>query len=41
LSLPVGHDAPLHLEESYERMEAWLLDDGVQPAEAAQVVLEV
>lgn len=40
LSLPVGHDAPLHLEESYARMEAWLLDDGVQPAEAARVVLE-
>jgi pimeloyl-ACP methyl ester carboxylesterase len=40
LSLPVGHDAPLHLEESYARMEAWLLDDGVQPAEAARVALE-
>jgi pimeloyl-ACP methyl ester carboxylesterase len=40
LSLPVGHDAPLHLEESYARMEAWLLDDGVQPVEAARVALE-
>jgi hypothetical protein len=40
LSLPVGHDAPLHLEESYDRMEAWLLDDGVQPAETARVALE-
>jgi pimeloyl-ACP methyl ester carboxylesterase len=29
LSLPVGHDAPLHLAESYARMEAWLLQDGV------------
>ncbi|HKU42031.1 MAG TPA: alpha/beta fold hydrolase [Polyangiales bacterium] len=32
LSLPVGHDAPLHLEESYLRMEQWLVEDGVQPA---------
>ena len=29
MSLPVGHDAPLHLAESYERIEAWLLQDGV------------
>jgi hypothetical protein len=29
MSLPVGHDAPLHLAESYERVEAWLLQDGV------------
>jgi pimeloyl-ACP methyl ester carboxylesterase len=37
LSLPVGHDAPLHLPESYERMESWLLQDGVLRAdEAAQ-----
>ena len=34
LSLPVGHDAPLHLHESYERVEAWLVQDGVVRAEA-------
>jgi pimeloyl-ACP methyl ester carboxylesterase len=33
LSLPVGHDGPLHLDESYERLEKWLVEDGVQPAE--------
>lgn len=33
LSLPVGHDGPLHLDESYERLEKWLVQDGVQPAE--------
>jgi pimeloyl-ACP methyl ester carboxylesterase len=32
LSLPVGHDAPLHLAEAYERVEAWLLQDGVRRA---------
>jgi len=32
LSLPVGHDAPLHLQESYARLEHWLLQDGVQRA---------
>jgi hypothetical protein len=29
MSLPVGHDAPLHLPESYARLEQWLLQDGV------------
>jgi pimeloyl-ACP methyl ester carboxylesterase len=29
LSVPVGHDAPLHLVESYDRLESWLLQDGV------------
>lgn len=29
LSVPVGHDAPLVLAESYERLESWLLQDGV------------
>ena len=32
LSLPVGHDAPLHLPESFARVEAWLAQDGVLPA---------
>lgn len=35
LSLPVGHDAPLHLAESYERLESWLLQDGVLRADDA------
>jgi len=34
LSLPVGHDAVLHLDEAYDRLEGWLVQDGVQPAEA-------
>jgi pimeloyl-ACP methyl ester carboxylesterase len=35
-SLPVGHDAPLHLPESYARVEHWLLADGVlRAADAA------
>lgn len=29
LSVPVGHDAPLHLAESYAKLESWLLQDGV------------
>jgi predicted alpha/beta hydrolase family esterase len=29
LSVPVGHDAPLVLAESYARLESWLLQDGV------------
>jgi predicted alpha/beta hydrolase family esterase len=29
LSVPVGHDGPLHLAESYTRLESWLLQDGV------------
>jgi hypothetical protein len=33
LSLPVGHDAPLHLNESYQQLEGWLLQDGVEPAQ--------
>lgn len=38
LGLPVGHDAPLHLEESYACVEAWLLQDGVErAAELARV----
>jgi pimeloyl-ACP methyl ester carboxylesterase len=38
LALPVGHDAPLHLEESYLAVEAWLLQDGVErAAETARV----
>lgn len=32
MSLPVGHDAPLHLPESYTRLEQWLLQDGVMRA---------
>jgi pimeloyl-ACP methyl ester carboxylesterase len=36
LSLPVGHDGPLHLKESYERVEAWLEQDGVLRAELSQ-----
>lgn len=32
LSLPVGHDAPLHMQESYAQVEAWLEQDGVQRA---------
>jgi pimeloyl-ACP methyl ester carboxylesterase len=36
LSLPVGHDAPLHLEESYARVEAWLVQDGVLRANASE-----
>jgi pimeloyl-ACP methyl ester carboxylesterase len=32
LSLPVGHDAPLHLQESYDRIEGWLVADGVERA---------
>ena len=32
MSLPVGHDAPLHLPESYARLEQWLLQDGVMRA---------
>jgi pimeloyl-ACP methyl ester carboxylesterase len=34
LSLPVGHDGPLHLRESFQRIEAWLLQDGVLRARA-------
>lgn len=41
LSLPVGHDAPLHLRESYERMESWLLQDGVLRADDALTQVEV
>jgi hypothetical protein len=29
LSLPVGHDGPLYLSESFEQIAAWLLQDGV------------
>jgi hypothetical protein len=36
LSLPVGHDAPLHLEESYRYVETWLLQDGVERAKPAE-----
>jgi len=36
LSLPVGHDAPLYLEESYSRLESWLLQDGVLRADDAR-----
>jgi predicted alpha/beta hydrolase family esterase len=35
LSVPVGHDAPLILAESYERVESWLLQDGVLRADEA------
>jgi pimeloyl-ACP methyl ester carboxylesterase len=35
LSVPVGHDAPLHLHESYARVESWLLQDGILPAREA------
>jgi pimeloyl-ACP methyl ester carboxylesterase len=38
LSLPVGHDAVLHLDEAYLRLESWLLQDGVEPAEAEAVI---
>ena len=34
LSLPVGHDAPLHLRESYTQVTAWLERDGVQRVSA-------
>jgi pimeloyl-ACP methyl ester carboxylesterase len=34
LSLPVGHDAVLHLDEAYDRLEGWLVQDGVEPAQA-------
>jgi pimeloyl-ACP methyl ester carboxylesterase len=37
LSLPVGHDGPLHLRESYARVEAWLEQDGVLRAKSAQL----
>jgi pimeloyl-ACP methyl ester carboxylesterase len=33
LSLPVGHDAPLHLNESYRQLEGWLVQDGVEQAQ--------
>jgi pimeloyl-ACP methyl ester carboxylesterase len=36
LSLPVGHDAPLHLLESFERVQSWLLQDGVLPCKSAK-----
>ena len=36
LSLPVGHDGPLHLKESYARVESWLEQDGVLRCEASQ-----
>lgn len=32
LSMPVGHDAPLYLTESYERIETWLEQAGVRRA---------
>ena len=35
LSVPVGHDAPLVLAESYARLESWLLQDGVLRADEA------
>jgi hypothetical protein len=34
LSLPVGHDAVLHLDEAYLQLESWLVQDGVEPAQA-------
>jgi pimeloyl-ACP methyl ester carboxylesterase len=40
LSVPVGHDAPLHLPESYERLESWLLQDGVLRADDAVAAVE-
>jgi len=40
LSVPVGHDAPLHLPESYERLESWLLQDGVLRADDAVTEVE-
>jgi pimeloyl-ACP methyl ester carboxylesterase len=40
LSVPVGHDAPLHLPESYERLESWLLQDGVLRADDAVAEVE-
>jgi pimeloyl-ACP methyl ester carboxylesterase len=33
LTLPVGHDAPLYLPEAFDRIEAWLLQDGVRRVE--------
>jgi pimeloyl-ACP methyl ester carboxylesterase len=39
LSLPVGHDGPLHLKESYARVEAWLEQDGVLRAEVSQRIV--
>jgi pimeloyl-ACP methyl ester carboxylesterase len=40
LSLPVGHDAPLHLEESYVQVETWLVQDGVQSVEVTEDALD-
>lgn len=40
LSVPVGHDAPLHLSESYDRLESWLLQDGVLRADNAVAKLQ-
>jgi predicted alpha/beta hydrolase family esterase len=40
LSVPVGHDAPLHLPESYERLESWLLQDGVLRCDEAPAEVE-
>jgi len=37
VSLPVGHDAPLYMRETYERIEAWLLADGVLRVSEARV----
>jgi pimeloyl-ACP methyl ester carboxylesterase len=33
LRLPVGHDGPLHLQESYVQIENWLVQDGVELAQ--------
>ncbi|MET0387719.1 MAG: alpha/beta fold hydrolase [Polyangiales bacterium] len=35
MSVPVGHDAPLFLHESYAQVETWLLQDGVRRAESS------
>jgi hypothetical protein len=37
MSLPVGHDAPLFLNESFERIEGWLQQDGVLRADEAEL----
>lgn len=37
LSLPVGHDAVLHLHEAYVRLEDWLVQDGVEPAQTEEL----
>lgn len=41
LSLPVGHDAPLHLDESYQQIEQWLVQDGVELAQTETAAAQI